>query len=98
MARVSKKAEACAYDTGSFGPPTARGVIQRAGSGAMVSDPEQDYWRASTTNLFGGKPSARGATLIKKSGLTLHSTYGGTGKPVNTLTLTAFKLVLPDPR
>jgi hypothetical protein len=40
--------EACTYDAGSVGLPTARDVnVTHCGSGAMVCDPEQDYWRVS---------------------------------------------------
>jgi hypothetical protein len=73
--RVSKKRETCTYDTGSFSLPTARdaNVTPLRVRGLLFVTRNKITGGSPHVYLFGGKPSARGAALIKKGETVCHN-------------------------
>jgi hypothetical protein len=62
---ISKKREACTYDTGSIWPcrPLVVSIGHPAVLRAMVCDPEQDYWRVSPDSPIWRKAFCKGAAF-----------------------------------
>jgi hypothetical protein len=62
---LKQEREACTYDTGSLSLPTARDVnVTPCGTGAMVCDPEQDYWPLSPHSSICLKTFRKWATTL----------------------------------